>query len=168
MANRTYTDTEKAQALAAFTATGNNASRASKVTGIPRKTIAQWAAGTHGVKSIENLPALRKDAELTLADKFDAVAHSLVDAMPSKIDGASLQQTAVSAGIAVDKAALLRGNPTVITQQTLSDKAKIETAISMMIEECKKEGQIVGRAEAIRLLSAFSPEFKKAELVASP
>ena len=153
--NRTYTDIEKAQALAAFAAEGNNASRASRVTGIPRKTIAQWANGSVGVKSIENLPVLVDGEKLKLVDKLDDIAHAIADAMPSKIEKASLRDSAISLGVAIDKRNLLRGQPTSITQTTLSDRAKLEVAISQLVEELRSKGEIIDRGEAIRLLKPY-------------
>lgn len=168
MANRTYTDIEKAQALAAFAACGNNASKAAKATGIPRKTISQWAAGTVGVKSIANLPSLTADAKIELADKLDGIAHALADAMPSKIEKASLQQVAISMAVAIDKRALLRGQPTSITENR-TERARFETAIGQLIAECKSRGFTIDKEEAVRLLEPHvGPEIKRYYPEASP
>ena len=45
----------------------------------------------------------------SLADKFENLAHLLVDAMPGKIAKATLSQCAITSGIATDKAIRLRG-----------------------------------------------------------
>ena len=58
-----------------------------------------------------------------LAGMFDHVAHRIVGAVtPEDVTKATLQQKMVSAGIAVDKAALLRGEiPTTVNVTVLLD-----------------------------------------------
>ncbi len=49
------------------------------------------------------------------SEKFEDLAHQLIDALPSKLADASLQHLAISLGIAIDKMLLLRGQPNQIT-----------------------------------------------------
>jgi len=119
-----YTEEGKAVALAAYAANENNAARAAKFTGIPRQTILSWVNGTGVNETIAKNSSLKKGE---LADRLEALAHKLAEAMPEKIEEASLQQVATSLGIAVDKMQLLRSKPTEIIQDaSLSDDQRAD------------------------------------------
>ncbi len=149
--NRVYTEQDKIHALSAVAASGGNISRAARACGIPRKTVDQWSKGISGVKSIENLPEKVSVNNITLADKFEALAHAFCDAAPGKLGDAKLQNVMVSAAIAVDKAALLRGQPTSITENRTT-KTRLVASIEQVILDCRAEGIEIDQAEAVRLL----------------
>ena len=108
-----YSDSEKATALAALDANGGNVAATARQLKIPRKTLDGWKAGTN---VHEEVAEIRQEKKRDLADEMEKIALNLVDAIPDKIKEASLQQTATSLGIAVDKMQLLRGKPTAINQ----------------------------------------------------
>lgn len=60
-----------------------------------------------------------------LAQKLQAVAHKLVNHVHSNIDNLSGAQAMVCAGIAIDKAQLLTGQPTAITEQRRPDLSRL-------------------------------------------
>jgi hypothetical protein len=101
---RNYSDEDRANALAALDANGGNLMRTARQLGTPRKTLAEWARG--------RVPAavadLRHQKRGDLADRLEAVAHELLDALPAKIKDAPLNQLAVALGILIDKLILLR------------------------------------------------------------
>jgi hypothetical protein len=102
---RSYSDEEWATALAALDGNGGNRQRTARQLGIPRKTLATWASGAvHPV-----VADLRHQKKRELADALEQVACRLLDAIPSKLEGASLLELAISLGILVDKMLLLRG-----------------------------------------------------------
>jgi len=106
MSRRSYSDADKATALAALDANGGNVKRTASQLNIPHKTLDDWAHGRKLHPAVAELRTVKKGA---LADKFENLAHHLLDAMPEKIQKATLSQCAVTAGIAVDKAKILRG-----------------------------------------------------------
>lgn len=109
---KTYSDEDKANAMTALAANGGNVSLTATQLGIPKQTIHHWVK--HGTAP---QPSDAKKSDL--AAKLDEVAHQLADAMPGKIEKAGLQQVAVSLGITIEKARLLRDQPTSITQPPL-------------------------------------------------
>jgi transposase-like protein len=106
MSKRQYSDADKATALAALDANGGNVKRTAKQLGIPHKTLDDWAKGRNQNPAVADLRTRKRGS---LADKFENLAHLIVDAMPAKIGKATLSQCAVSSGIATDKAIRLRG-----------------------------------------------------------
>lgn len=106
MSKRQYSDEDKATALTALDANGGNVKRTATQLGIPHKTLDDWAKGRNQHPVVADLRTRKRGS---LADKFENLAHLIVDAMPAKIDKATLSQCAVSSGIATDKAIRLRG-----------------------------------------------------------
>ena len=103
-ARRSYSDEQKALALAGLDANAGNVARTARQLGLPRKTLDQWAKG-RVPPGVANLRHQKKEA---LADRLEELAGRLLDAMPGKIAGASLIQLAVAVGIIIDKMVMLR------------------------------------------------------------
>lgn len=123
-APRKYTEEERAAALAALTANGGNLAKTAREVGVPRKTLEAWrleikppdsesaASPRHRQpKTVVSVDAYERAAG-QLDEKLESIAHRLADLIPGKIDGASLQQCAVSLGIAIEKMRLLREQTT--------------------------------------------------------
>jgi len=106
MSKRQYSDEDKATALSAVDANGGNVKLTARQLGIPHKTLDDWAKGRNQNPTVADLRTKKRGS---LADKFEHLAHLLVDAMPGKIAQATLSQCAITSGIAVDKAVRLRG-----------------------------------------------------------
>ncbi len=113
MAKRRYSDNDRAAALAVLDSCNGNLSEASRKTGFPLKTIADWRDGAACAEVAE----IRKEKKIELSEMFEDIARQIVQAAPSKISYATLKDSMVAAGVAVDKAQLLKGQPTAITQQ---------------------------------------------------
>jgi transposase-like protein len=109
---RQYSDSEKAEYLAALDANGGNLRHTARQTGIALATLQGWAQGRGVSSDCSDLRTQKKEA---LSDRLEVIAHSLVDAIPSAISGANLQQITTSLAIAIDKMLLLKGQPTEIT-----------------------------------------------------
>lgn len=154
---RTYTDEQKAEALAVLKANGGNLTRTAGATGIPRKTLAEWSKGNHVSDAAEALIPQKVDE---LADKLEKIAHLISDSLPEKIEKAGLRDASVSLGVVIDKRNLLIGKPTSISESR-SDKARYETAIQQLIDEMKRLGEKIDRPEAIRLLQPHLPEINQ-------
>ncbi len=122
MTKRSYSDEEKASALAALVANGGNAKLTAQQTGVPRATLQRWASG-EGVHPC--VPGIGHQKKQDLADRLEDLAHRLVDAIPEKVSQADLKQLGICLGIAVDKMRLLREQPTSIEGHDLSDEEKL-------------------------------------------
>jgi hypothetical protein len=103
-ARRSYSDEQKAEALAGLDANAGNVTRTARQLSLPRKTLDQWAKG----RVHPGVAELRHQKKEELADRLEALAYQLLDALPGKIAGASLIQIAVALGIVIDKMVLLR------------------------------------------------------------
>ena len=105
MARRSYSDEQRAEAMAALDANGGNVKRTARETGIPGTTIKGWADGRRA--HVDN--DLRTQKRGDLADRLEEIAWQLAGALPDKIEGAALNHIATALGITVDKMRLLRG-----------------------------------------------------------
>ena len=108
---RTYSEDDRAVALAAYAVNENNLDRTAKFTGIPRNTIRRWVDG-----EVINAPtvALATVKKGVMADECERLAWKLLGGMDDqqKIDDAALNTLSVSFGTLVDKMRLLRGEST--------------------------------------------------------
>jgi len=115
-----YTDDDRARAVALFQANGGNAKRTAQLLGVSRSTLRGWigkirterVASTTGVARMP--PAeLVQDRSLELGNRFEDVAVlALGEGMEEAILKSSAKDRAVVAGIATEKAQLLKGRPT--------------------------------------------------------
>lgn len=140
MIRRQYSDEDKATALAALAANGGNVRKTSRDLGMPYDTLRSWAKGENINQGVVKLQPHKKKA---LADKLEDIAHKLAGALPEKIEEASLQQTATSLGIVVDKMQLLRGQPTNITDDaSLTDDERAKRVASLLdAARARRDGQ---------------------------
>ncbi len=103
---RRYTDEMKAEALAALTANAGDLSKTAREMNLPRKTLESWSRGLRG----EPPANMCQDKEADLASRFEAFVGRVLElTTDADIQKAPLDRRMVAAGIAVDKAALLRG-----------------------------------------------------------
>ncbi len=137
MGKRQYSDQDKATILAARDANGGNVSRSARETGVPRKTLEDWAKG----RSVaDDVAEIRQEKRLELAEKLDFIAHRLADNMTEeKMKSGSIVQIATSLGITIEKAQLLKGQPTSIAGTpleglTADDKRALREAIRRDLE----------------------------------
>jgi transposase-like protein len=104
---RTYSDDERAAALAALAANGGNLKRTARELGVPINTLRRWREGTAHPEAVAN--ATPKKA--ALAELLEGHAYRLLElAMePDRLADATMPQLMTAFGIAVDKMRLLRG-----------------------------------------------------------
>ena len=111
----TYSDRQKAEALAALDANAGNLRRTSRQIGIPVTTLWDWrnGRGTNG-----DVSELRTQKKGELAGELTEIAWKLAGDLQrgEKRRKASLVQIATSMAIVIDKALLLRGQPTSVSQ----------------------------------------------------
>ncbi len=127
---RRYSEDDKATTLAVLQSCNGNVTRTARETGIPAATISKWRDGKHINESVTEMCDIKKGE---LKDRFEVIAHSLVDAIPGAIAGANLQQITTSLAIAIDKMLLLKGQPTAITNTSnLTDQQRAERAAEII------------------------------------
>src|SRR5688500_10613116 len=109
---RQYSDEDRYVALAAVDLNGGNVYRTAKALDMRAKTLDDWEKGRQ--KRMEErsgeFAKNRKEKRGDLAAKLEDVAHTIVESMPSKVAKATLSQSAVALGIAIDKVRILRGS----------------------------------------------------------
>jgi hypothetical protein len=101
---RRYSDDERAGALAALDANRGNVAHTARQLGVPRETLQSWARGRVHPGVVKMCQQKKK----ALADAIEDLARRLLDFVPAKIEGASLLDVMIAAGIAVDKMLALR------------------------------------------------------------
>jgi transposase-like protein len=108
-----YSDDDKASALALLAVYNGNVKRAALALGLPRSTLSAWAKGRGTHPRVSELCHIKKE---TLADRLEEAARRLLEAAtePARIERASLLDLSVSFGICIDRMLLLRGYPTKI------------------------------------------------------
>ena len=105
MGKRTYSDTEKATALAMLDANGGNLSRTQREVGVPRTTLREWRDGRHNGQVAD----IRQEKKEHLADLFEAFIRNVLPVAEGKMKGASFRDLLTGVGIAADKLLALRG-----------------------------------------------------------
>jgi transposase-like protein len=151
---RTYTTEDRAACLAALAANGGILAKTAKQCGVPRKTLAEWAKGRSLANDSPPPPPPPKIADVAataapaakahLSGLFDAFIRRVLDLTTDEdVKKAPLAARFTALGIAFDKRRLLQGEPTEITDATVShsvaeDLAPYAGAI---------EGFLAGRGE---------------------
>jgi len=143
----TYSDAERAQALAALAANDGNLKRTSRQLLIPPRTLRRWRDDPGGGGEI----APQKKA---LADSLEALAWQLIEWMPDAIPTANLTALATSFGILVDKMRLLRADG----PSEAEERLRQEIALGEYLDDPDREllRGIFERANARRQLALAS------------
>ncbi len=113
---RTYTEDERARALALVRAT--SATRVSRDLGIPRTTLRQWAGEDMSPRPAHTDPALVDAKAREIADNLEEVNSIIGQKIREALPGIEIKSAAdvrnllIGSGIASEKASFLRGGPT--------------------------------------------------------
>ena len=119
---RRYSDEQRAATVAAVAANGGNVQKTAKQLGIPKKTIEHWVKQERHAEAAKNGQLKRGP----LADQFLELAAKLVGIADAKADKLNAKDAVIAAGVAVDKARLLRGEPTQIDEHRGTVTARID------------------------------------------
>jgi len=110
--HRSYSERERAEALAALDAFGGNVLATARALDMPARTLEEWSKG-RGVHA--DVAELRVQKRVGLAAQLETLAYRIVEAVtPEDIQKASLRDKMVACGIIIEKVQLLRGQPTQI------------------------------------------------------
>lgn len=116
---RTYSDTEKAQALAMMAANGGNLTLTATEMDIPISTIQQWWNGKHVHQAVIEIKREQRGMLANMLRGF--VSRVICNTTDEEIQNTPLKDRFVALGIAADKSQLLDGDATSITGQTLTE-----------------------------------------------
>lgn len=114
----TYSEAQRAHALAVLKSNGENYFRTSKETGISRKTLKDWQTATSCTPKKLAADQLRDLAEAQMVDVYDHAARKAALLSIENMDKANAYQQALMSGIFTDKRLLLSGQPTQIHGHT--------------------------------------------------
>lgn len=152
---RRYSDEERAAALAALAANGGNVGRTARELGIAETTVRHWATGDRHPEAAQMGERKKQD----MATALEGVAWKLLRSLPKKVAKAPLNQAATAMGIAIDKARLLRGEPTQIDEHRGGVTLRIDrlTAAFAGVADRQGEGGAPGNRLGEPLGSAGGP-----------
>jgi transposase-like protein len=147
---RNYTDEDKSAALEHLQSSGQTIKSAARELGIPRGTLTDWAGRKKiGPKLAEQFGAVKD----TLSARLEQIAYQIVDAMPAKIEEASLRDLGVTLANVIDRMRLLREEPTAITE-SINRKEMLERLIRRTMEQFPG----ITRQEVIDIIRDVKPE----------
>lgn len=112
---RTYSDSQRAKALATLDLNEGNLAKTSRDMDIPYTTLLDWRDGKHN----EEVTELRDREKQDLATRFEQLAHLYISRATDTVEHAKGTQAIVGAATATDKMRLLREQPTTITSQSI-------------------------------------------------
>lgn len=138
---RSYTEAEKAAALAFLDSNGGNVSRTSRETGIPRKTLTEWRDG-RGVN--EDVATSRQENARTLEALFEEVTRAYLEHAlgPDAVAITTSKDAVTAAAIAFDKLQLIRGKPTGIERHEHDHRQTPERALEAAADELRRRGLV--------------------------
>ena len=106
MGKRTYSDTEKATALAVLDANRGNLSQTQRKTSVPRSTLREWRDGRHNGEVAD----IRQEKKVELSALIEEKARLMLGGITEeKIAKTGAKDLMTGVGIAADKMLALRG-----------------------------------------------------------
>jgi hypothetical protein len=128
---RQYSDQEKADALVALQLNNGMLGLTSEQTGIPVPTLYCWSIGRGISPAVVQLQRIKKEE---VAGELDHVALMGSRLASEKVVSASFKDTMIGVGIAIEKAALLRGEA---TQRT--ENVEVKKAVLLLVERFNRD-----------------------------
>ncbi len=121
MAQRRYTDEERAACLASLAANGGNVKKTARECGVPRQTLQRWieavAQGAAHCAAPQKRPMAERVSEImpaarrSLEEELERFARRGVRHALGCVKDLNAKDTMIAVGVAIDKALLLRGVP---------------------------------------------------------
>lgn len=108
-----YTDEDIERGLQALAESGGNATAASKACGIPERTLRDWKR----TKFADEFAEVRREKRTDFISAVWETAKDALQQVKDKLKDTTAKEAAVITGIMIDKALLLGGEPTEITEQ---------------------------------------------------
>ncbi len=156
MSKRSYSDSEKATALAYLESCGGNYQRAARSVGVPWTTLRDWERGD-GVSS--DVPFLQRKSASELLDALRDKASLLVSAItPNKIEDAPLTGITVALGVVIDKIRCLESAQAVMPEELARREAAYAEIIARHVTDADTLAKIAADLE--RIGDPDSPEIE--------
>ncbi|HKF57543.1 MAG TPA: hypothetical protein VKJ45_18940 [Blastocatellia bacterium] len=157
---RRYTDRDKAAALAHLRSGRGVLNEAARDLGIPYETLRGWAAGRHLSPEVAAEFGVVRDE---LSARIEEVIYEAIDAMPEKIEGASLKEVGTVVAQLVDKLKLLWDTPATTTESVCSEAAECESMdrramLERLIQRTMEQFPGMTREEVIDIIRDLKPE----------
>lgn len=108
-----YTDQDIERGLQALAETGGNSAAASRASGIPERTLREWKL----TKFADEFAEVRREKRTDFITEVWDTAKAAVKQVREKLSGATAKEAAVIAGIFIDKALVMGGEPSEIAEQ---------------------------------------------------
>ena len=105
-----YTLERRAEVLALVAANGGNVLRVAQQTGIHHSTIQYWQA------NMDRFAEIQHAKRIDLSQKLKRIAHQCADMLPEMLPKASVREVVGAMAQSIEKAQLLDGLPTSITE----------------------------------------------------
>jgi hypothetical protein len=160
---RRYTDRDKAAALAHLRSGRGVLNEAARELGIPYETLRGWAAGRHLSPKVAAEFGVVRDQ---LSARIEEVIYEAVDAVPEKIEGASLKDLGTVLAQLVDRLKLLWDVPAATTESVRSDATGLEFAerkqeVEHLIARAMEMVPGLTRQRAIESLKRVRPDLAR-------
>ena len=117
MRGQKYNDGDIERGLQALAECGGNAAAASRKTKIPARTLRDWKANLFADEFAE----VRREKRTGFIDDVWAVAQEAVKQVKAERGEASAKEAALIAGIFIDKALVMGGEPDTISETRVKD-----------------------------------------------
>jgi hypothetical protein len=145
-----YTEEDKSAALEHLRSSGRTIKSAARELGIPRGTLTDWAGGKKiGPKLAQQFGSVKD----TLSARLEQIAYQIVDAMPAKIEDASLRDLGITLASVIDRMRLLREEPTAITESI-----NRREMLDRLIQRTMQQFPGMTREEVIEIIRDVKPE----------
>jgi truncated hemoglobin YjbI len=155
MSKRSYSDKEKASALAALDANGGNVNRTARQIGIGESTLRQWAKNQHVAADVADIREQKKEE---LGDIFERLTRKGLAYLEDNMSSGRYGEISIGVCQWTDKMQLLRGEATTISE-TRSDSAQRDRLLAEAANLAEKHG--VTPDEAMDALLKANPELEK-------
>ena len=123
--------------LVALAVSGGNAEAASRATGIPANTLRYWKG-----KFADEFVDLRREKRSDLIEEVWAAASEALQQLRAKMATTKAKDAAVILGILVDKALVMGGEPSEISETKISD-------VRNSLESKLRQATVIGGEEEI-------------------
>lgn len=130
-----YPDEDVERGLQALAENGGNAEAASRATDIPANTLRGWKNNF-----VDEFVELRREKRIPLIDRIWEAAGKALDQTLAKLPEASAKEAGVIMAILVDKALLMGGEPTDISEVRGADaRSSLMASIEREMEDPEPE-----------------------------
>lgn len=131
-AKRSYTEAEKATALAFLSSFRGNYQKAARRTGIPWTTIRDW---DKGIGSNDDIADIRQEKEGELADLFEGEVRAIFTLLDAKRKEANYYQLLSAARIASERAQALRESSAITEEDIVELFTQFEEIVRANVED---------------------------------